>query len=127
MRNNPPFTIVDEPAFKSLFQSVRPEFQLLNSKSLKTRILQSYVTKKHEVQRYFNEKCNSKLSATTDLWTSANHISMMVVTVTWVDEEFIMSTIIVGFRQLENEHSGTNICRLFMEILKEFQIEQKVK
>ena len=92
---------------------------------MKTRILESYVTKKHEVQRYFKDKCNSKLSATTYLWTSANHITMMVVTVTWVDEEFTMRTIIVGFRQLENEHSGTNICRLFMEI-KEFQIEQKV-
>jgi len=92
---------------------------------MKTLISEKYVSKKQDIKEYF-KKNSSKLSATTDLFKTTNHLNIMAVTVTWLDEEFTMRNIILGFRPLEDEHSGTDICRLFMEILKEFEIEQKV-
>ena len=50
----------------------------------------------------------------------------MVVTVTWIDPEFIMRDVIIGFRELESEHSVINICKILIEVLHEFDIENRV-
>ena len=48
-------------------------------------IVESVHDKKAELKEYF-KRCDSKISATTDLWTP-NHLSIMVVTLTWIDPE----------------------------------------
>ena len=88
-------------------------------------ISEEYVSQKRSLIEYF-KKNNSKLAATTDRWTSGSHFSIMTVTVCWIDEDFTMRNVILGFRQLEGHHSGINVCTLFVGILKEFEIKSKV-
>ena len=48
----------------------------------------------------------------------------MVVTMVWIDTEFVLKEIIIGFREIQGEHSGSNLSKVFVNILEDMGIKK---
>ena len=103
-------------------KSVGPKLKIISAASMRTRILEIEVNTRAELKEYFQNKNIGIPSATTDLWTSGNHISIMAVTLSWIDDQFMLREIVIGFREVIGSHTGANLCRVFMDILEDFSI-----
>ena len=103
-------------------KSVGPKLKIISAASMRTRILETEVNMRAELKEYFQNKNIGIPSATTDLWTSGNHISIMAVTLSWIDDQFMLREIVIGFREVIGSHTGANLCRVFMDILEDFSI-----
>ena len=79
---------------------------------------------KFKLKEYFQKSNVGMPSTTTDLWTSGNHLSIMVVTMVWLDTEFVLKEIIIGFREIQGEHSGSNLSKVFVNILEDMGIKK---
>ena len=51
---------------------------------------------------------------------------MMSVSGSWMTVEYEMCEAVLGFREIQGEHSGENIAKVFLEIVTEYRIEKKV-
>lgn len=126
VKNNHPFTIVEELDFRLFIHALNPDYKLIQSATtIKSRISAAYIQKKKEIIQLLRQKGNSKFSATTDIRTSGNDITTMSVTVSWIDKEFEMHEIVLGFRRVVG-NCGDNFASVFLSVLREYDIEEKV-
>jgi len=58
------------------------------------------------------------LCLTTDPWTSPNKVSFMGITCGWMDANFDVHDIVVGYGKRFGEHSGENITHHFYKRLE---------
>ena len=114
--------LIEEPSFVEFQKSVSPKLKIISAASMRTRNLETEVNMRAELKEYFQNKNIGIPSATTDLWTSGNHISIMAVTLSWIDDQFMLREIVIGFREVIGSHTGANLCRVFMDILEDFSI-----
>ncbi|RDB20127.1 putative AC transposase [Hypsizygus marmoreus] len=73
---------------------------------------------------------SSRVSFTTDLWTRQNQQSYMAVTAHWcfeaADGDVKMRSRLVAFRHVSGSHDGVNLAKVFVGILKELGICNKI-
>ncbi len=50
----------------------------------------------------------------------------MSVSGSWMTDEYEMCEAVLGFREIQGAHSGENIAKVFLEIVTEYRIENKV-
>jgi hypothetical protein len=62
--------------------------KLIGRAALKNKILETEMQMKMKLRDNFQKSNVGIPSATTDLWTSGNHLSIMVVTMVWIGEQF---------------------------------------
>ena len=124
VHNNHPYSIVEESDFKDFIQSLEPKMKLISAGALKDKIMETEVQMKFKLKEYFQKSNVGMPSTTTDLWTSGNHLSIMVVTMVWLDTEFVLKEIIIGFREIQGEHSGSNLSKVFVNILEDMGIKK---
>ena len=61
-----------------------------------------------------------------DIWTSPNYLPFLGITAHWIDEEWSLRHLVIGFIRLTRPHTGENIAKAFMKCLKELGIVTKV-
>jgi len=61
-----------------------------------------------------------------DLWTSPNYKAILAVVGHWTTSEYKKETATLGMRELLKEHEGVNIAPLLYEVVKEYEIEDKL-
>ena len=114
--------MVEEPGFVEFQKSVNPKIKIPYAESMKAKILETEENMRAELQEYFEKKNVGIPSMTTELWTLGNHFRVMGVTMSWIDDEFVLREIVIGFREV----IGKNFGRAFLNILEDFSIT-KVK
>jgi hypothetical protein len=120
--NNHAHTLVEETGFVEFQKSVNPKVKILSAASMKAKILDTEENMRSELKEYFEKKNVGIPSATIDSWALGNQLSIMTVTMSWIDDEFVLREIVIGFREV----IGKNLCRAFLNILEDFSIT-KVK
>ena len=67
------------------------------------------------------------MSLTIDGWTTDNHISLLCITVHWINDEWMLRECILALEKLQGEHSGEYLAKVLRTVLKEFFLEKKVQ
>src|SRR5450755_3750008 len=62
-----------------------------------------------------------------DLWTAPNTIPLMAVVIHYTDPSFRNCTKLITLRRFHESHSGENMVTLLMQVLKEFEIEERFR
>ncbi|CAG8802254.1 21932_t:CDS:2, partial [Gigaspora rosea] len=79
-----------------------------------------------EILQYLNPLYScSKLSFTSDLWTSPNNKSYISVTAHYINENWALKEITIDFGLLSRKHNGVNIANGFFRILEDYNIVLK--
>jgi hypothetical protein len=60
------------------------------------------------------------------LWTSPNHKAFASATAHYIDNDWVLHELVVGFSNLSGKHDGFNIANGFFDILTDFDLTSKV-
>ena len=67
------------------------------------------------------------MSLTINGWTTHNHISLLGITIHWIDDDWMLRECVLALEKLEGEHSGEYLAKVLRTVLKEFSLEKKVQ
>ena len=65
-------------------------------------------------------------SLTIDGWTIDNQISLLHITVHWIDDEWMLRGCILTLAKLMGDHSSEYLAKVLRMLLKDFSLEKKV-
>ena len=72
------------------------------------------------------QEISSKISFSLDGWTSKNQIAFLCITGHWITNDWKLKHAILDFGQLSGSHSGDNISEMFFNVLKNYDLLDKV-
>ena len=64
----------------------------------------------------------SKISFTTDIWTSPNQVEYMAITYHYINDDFNLKSGLLDFFPFPGSHTGEDIARMFVQVLIKFGI-----
>ncbi|KAN0109367.1 hypothetical protein V8E52_009339 [Russula decolorans] len=72
------------------------------------------------------------ISLTADVWSSGNFSSYLALTCHWISDKgpngsLLLKSALIGFHRLKNKHTGKNIARNILHLLKHAGITSKGK
>jgi len=123
--NQHPFTIVEQPNFISFVHTLYPATKMPSADTVKRYIVNSYETARINMQNIL-ENLSSKISFTTDIWTSPNTKSFLSLTAHFINENWELQNVLVDFIQIHGSHTGENIKNTFVSGLNNLSIQNKV-
>ena len=79
--------------------------------------MDSYSIKQVSVQRLMS--CvSSKVSFTTEIWTSPAQVPFMAVTAHYIDDDWVLQSILRDFVCIPGSHTGERICHAFRDVIE---------
>ncbi|MBW0572569.1 hypothetical protein O181_112284 [Austropuccinia psidii MF-1] len=66
------------------------------------------------------------ISFTTDVWTSHNLNAYMAVTAHFIDQQYQLKLVLIGLNEIQGDHTGTSLARIFLESLKRYTLEDQM-
>lgn len=124
VKNDQPFTEVESTGFKELLTLLKPNLSIVSANTVKRRIMDTYDVKQSEMNLMF-QKLDSKVSFTTDCWTSPNNLAFMGVTAHYINEDWELQVTTLDFIHLPGPHSGSNLHKCFVSVLETYGLETK--
>ncbi|CAN1837666.1 Putative AC9 transposase [Linum perenne] len=121
-----PLSIVDYVGVRRFAKSLNPSFDMVSRNTIKDDILRIHEDGKVKVMNEL-QKTNSRVSLTTDMWTSKNRKKgFMVITAHFVDNNWVLQSRILRFLYVPSPNTNDVICDVLLECLIEWDIERKL-
>lgn len=122
--NLTPLSVVENPDFKTLIESLNPKYQLPSRKHLSTKILQQ---KSSEIQSDIKEKLRSVQSVclTIDLWSNRQMKGFLGITGHFI-LDWCMKSIMVSCKRFKGKHCAENIRQEYEEAVACYDIADKI-
>ncbi|XP_038716676.1 zinc finger BED domain-containing protein RICESLEEPER 2-like [Tripterygium wilfordii] len=117
-----PFKFVEQPRFRSFVHALNPRFNAPSRPTVRKNVVDKYEDMKKKMMQVF-ENNGSKVSLTTDAWTSEQRQNYMVVTAHFIDMEWKLQKKIINFTTIKS-HKGETMGRVIEECLKEWEIKK---
>jgi hypothetical protein len=124
VKNDQPFTEVESTGFKELLTLLKPNLSIISANTVKRRIMDNFDVKQSEMKLIF-ENLDSKVSFTTDCWTSPNNLAFMGVTAHYINEDWELQVTTLDFIHLPGPHTGSNLHKCFVSVLETYGLETK--
>ena len=124
---NKSFSSVESQYFKNILESSSGNFnfKIKSADFFRNRVKDLFVSNR-EIIKLNLAGISSKLSYTTDCWTSPNMKGFMSITVHFVDNDFKIRTFLLDFINLTKKHTGDYLSDMFMDSICEFGLEKKI-
>lgn len=117
-----PLCFVDSVSWRHFCNRVK--FKPPHSRRTATReIVKMYVKRKASMRNMFASS-KQRVSLTTDIWVApSTAASYMVITAHWIDTNWRLRKLIIGFKNVI-DHKGVTIARVLEECLAEWDIRK---
>ena len=86
---------------------------------MKRRVLELYQVKKTHLKDLLLSN-DSKISYTSDIWSSPNQEAYMCITAHYIDEEWVLHDHVIAFRHLLGSHTGEALAAMFLKVLAKY-------
>lgn len=117
--NSHPFSVVEQPEFIEFVAALQPGYAVPKRKAVKAKIIERWKLAKEDVRRsVISDTEGRRIGITTDMWTSASKRGYMVVTLHYIDDEWEMQAVIVGFIRVHYPHSGRRLADHLIHAVK---------
>ena len=123
--DNQSFIVTKNIFFQAMIKRLNPNVRIYSADTIHNNIIKLFKNEKNNIKNEL-QKISSKISFTLDGWTSKNQISFLGITAHWITQDWKFKEILLDFHHFEGPHSGENISFVFFNILKEYEILQKV-
>ena len=137
-----PFSMVDSPPLRAIFKLLHHDVALFGCETVRKDIQKCFAeehkkwteffpvsSKKHSTTLFLltiYQALQSRVSISLDAWTSPNQIPFLGITAKWINDEWELNTILIGFERLVGEHTGSNLAEATESVLREYGILNKV-
>jgi hypothetical protein len=68
----------------------------------------------------------SHIHISFDGWTSPNHKSFLGIVAHWTDEEYNICSALIGLKEVQTTHEGTNLAEIVMNVFQQYGIVDKI-
>ncbi|KNA11902.1 hypothetical protein SOVF_130440 [Spinacia oleracea] len=117
-----PFKFVEGQGFRHFCSVIEPRFHLPSRITVAKDCYESYLTEKRKLKSLLR-KCKSRVSLTTDAWTSVQQINYMCLTVHFIDNDWKLQKRILSFCPISS-HKGEEIGKQVEKCLLDWGIDQ---
>jgi hypothetical protein len=111
-----PFRLVEGEGFKQFCRTLQPQFVVPSRHTIPRGCFKLYVEEKARLRALFRSDC-SRVSLTTDCWTSVQNLGYLVLTAHFVDNDWNYVKRIISFSVVPN-HRGDTIGKHVEEVLR---------
>ena len=120
-----PYNFFDDDDSQDLFHYLNPSAILPLRSQLKA-LIENQFTKKHEIIMSILRSNLSKISFTLDGWTSITNRSYYGITGHFIDDNWILQSLIIDFCQSRGEHTGKDIANCFLKVIDNYELSNKI-
>uniref|UniRef100_A0A803N8F3 Uncharacterized protein n=1 Tax=Chenopodium quinoa TaxID=63459 RepID=A0A803N8F3_CHEQI len=117
-----PFKFVEGVGFKQFCNVMEPRFHVPSRITVAKDCYETFLTQKRKLKLVL-KKCNSRVSLTTDTWTSIQQINYMCLTVHFVDNDWNLQKRILNFCPISS-HKGEEIRKEIEKCLLDWELEK---
>ncbi|KAH9651254.1 BED-type domain-containing protein [Citrus sinensis] len=117
-----PLNFVDNKGFRYFCNVVVPQFIMPSQRTISRDVMDMFLEEKGILKSLI---CKNKhrVSLTTDIWTSVQNMSYMVITAHFIDSDWCLHRKIISFSVIE-DHKGKSIGKKIESCLLEWGIER---
>lgn len=121
INSDQPFCECQQEDFVELLKSLNPEAKHFSAQTVKRDIMKKFEECVAETKIRLS-KVSSKFAFTVDAWTSKNVLPFMDIRAHWINDDWTYESVVVDFSFIEGDHAGKNLCKIFVDCLKRFEI-----
>ncbi|KAJ6791106.1 zinc finger BED domain-containing protein RICESLEEPER 2-like [Iris pallida] len=119
-----PFKMVEHEFFVLFCQMLNPEFEMISRVTVKNDCMKLHALEKKKLKEVLGGV--TRVSLTSDLWTSNQTIGYMCLTCHYLDSEWTLQKQILNFCSLPPPHTGLAISDAIFACLLDWGIENKI-
>jgi hypothetical protein len=119
-----PFNMMEHDLFNKFMKACTPHWKKISRATVKSDCMSTYLSEKKKIKAMLGGV--EKVNITTDMWTSSQRVSYMVVTCHYVDSDWFLQKRILNFFNVPPPHSGVVIADALRKCFIEWGIEDKV-
>uniref|UniRef100_A0A803N644 BED-type domain-containing protein n=1 Tax=Chenopodium quinoa TaxID=63459 RepID=A0A803N644_CHEQI len=116
-----PFKFVEGIGFSHFCGVIEPRFNVPSRITVAKDCFETYLTEKRKLKNVL-KRCNSRVSLTTDTWTSIQQINYMCLTVHFIDNNWKLHKRILNFCPISS-HKGDDIGKEIEKCLLDWGLE----
>jgi hypothetical protein len=122
-----PIMMGESPNFKNLIQcAFCPQYQPISRTTIKSDLMSQY--RKHLAALKENfKKVHFSFALTSDIWTSSHQITSYIFVVAhYLDNSYCLHKHVIGFRVMNDSHTGSAIAKHILGVVNDFDIRNKI-
>ncbi|KAJ4783123.1 hypothetical protein LUZ62_034369 [Rhynchospora pubera] len=119
-----PFAFVEYAWFNYLMKYNNPQFQKVSRHTIKKECMRVFESEREKMKKMFKDI--SKISLTSDRWTSNTSVGYMSLTAHYVDANWKLQKRIISFIDLAPPHSGEVISDGILDCLMKWGIQDRI-
>ena len=122
-----PIRMGESPAFERMIQrAFCPQYSNVSRKTTKKDIVKSY-HEKWDALRQSLSALTFSIALTSDIWTSSHQrTSYLSVVAHYLDSKYRLNKRVIGFKDIDESHTGEAIASQILEVIQEYKIEDRV-
>jgi len=119
-----PFKIVEHVLFNKFMKACTPHWQKKSRVTAKSLCFATYESEKKKLKPLLNRV--PKVNITTDMWTSSQKVSYMIVICHFIDSEWWLNRRVLNFCNIPPPHPELLIANAFHKCFRDWGIESKI-
>ncbi|XP_059436160.1 zinc finger BED domain-containing protein RICESLEEPER 2-like [Corylus avellana] len=119
-----PFNMMEHELFNKFMRACTPHWKKISRATVRNDCITTYQNEKRKLRTLL--KLVDKVNITTDMWTSCQRVSYMVVTCHFVDSTWCLQKRILNFCNVPPPHSGVVIADALRDCFSDWGIEDKI-
>ncbi|KAG9458640.1 hypothetical protein H6P81_003148 [Aristolochia fimbriata] len=120
-----PFSIVNHVGFRKYSRNLNPSFKMVSRNTIKKECMRIYNCEKEKLYTTL-EGISSRLSLTTDMWTSVQNKGYLCLTAHFIDDSWKLRKLIINFTCVPCPHTGVAIYEKIYEKLLTWNVDSKL-
>lgn len=119
------FSSVELPEFENLIKLLNNDVNIPSRTTIQRRVLKYCEERRTNVRSILSErKC--RISLTADAWSSRVYKGYMVVTGHWIDNDWVLRSIVLEFKRFLTPHTGDAACEFMYDVINDWGIKRKL-
>ncbi|GLT55520.1 hypothetical protein SLA2020_286350 [Shorea laevis] len=119
-----PFMLVEHVVFNKFMRACTPHWERISRATAKNLCIATYESEKKKLKTLLSRV--HKVNITTDMWTSCQQISYMVVTCHFIDSDWNLNRRVLNFCNIPPPHNGRIISDALHKCFRDWGIDNKI-
>ena len=121
IKDQQPYAKVKSPSFIHMIHGIDKSLTFVDETTISRRVKKLYAESKPTIFAYLQQQ-TQQFAFTTDVWSSHGGTPYISLTCHFISHDWKPFSATIGFSQFREKHTGINIYKKLLEILKDFLI-----
>ncbi|KAJ4801534.1 Zinc finger BED domain-containing protein DAYSLEEPER [Rhynchospora pubera] len=120
-----PYSVIETRFWKPAMRSLNPDYKSVGRQTLRNDSVGIFKNGFDLLLSEF-DKIDSRVSFTSDIWTSSVNLEYLCLTAHYIDNDFNLQKKIIVFKQMPYPHTGEAIAKLIEQILIDWKLDRRI-